>query len=41
MLDEILLNLPPEANYQLPDPALVTYYKNRKNRICVYFIRAY
>lgn len=33
MLDEILLNLPPEANYQLPDPALVTYYKNRKNRI--------
>lgn len=33
MLDEILLDLPPEANYQLPDPALVQYYTNRKQRI--------
>ena len=33
MLEEILFNLPPEANWQLPDPALVNYYKNRRDRI--------
>ena len=33
MLEQILFDLPPEANYQLPDPALVQHYKNRNLRV--------
>ena len=33
MLEDLLLELPPEANYQLADPSLLDYYINRKNRI--------